>query len=163
MNTTPTPDRQNKNNNLPPSYVQSINLSALQKIYPVISSVLLCCGTVEMYTFKNGQSEEKDRQGIKGPLFLVQTQLKTLWLVILNQDKTGSYRWEINENTKYSDTDRSLTVSTSEDNKEVQFCFISTSDVKSAIKSTLDRIRSELDVTSKSEKLLKQAMTYCSN
>ncbi|KAL7718551.1 2-alkenal reductase [Entamoeba marina] len=151
---TPNADHNNK---LPTSYIQSYNLKVLQGLYPVISHIIHCCGVASVYEI----DDEIHDIDCRGPLFIVQTIHKELWMVVLNQSQYGTYRVEIDCNTQFQEKGRYLTLNTTNSQHSlVQFCFVAERPDDERAK-TVQHIRQELSQKVQVEKILQQTVAYC--
>ncbi|BFU18683.1 hypothetical protein EHI8A_032940 [Entamoeba histolytica HM-1:IMSS-B] len=156
----PIPDKQ-VSEIVTPSQIQLINLRALQGFFPIIESVIMNCGVVSVYELRSEGGKEITDVGCRGPLFLVQTRHKELWLVVLNQSSFGIYHTIVSEQTQFQQQDRYLTLTHLDNQCLVQFCFISQS-ANEECTNVVSRLRRELSDRVRFGRLLKQAVTYCS-
>ncbi|ELP90384.1 2-alkenal reductase, putative [Entamoeba invadens IP1] len=154
---TPTPDKKQPEQAMGPAQVQALNLQTLQGFYPHIESIAMNCGVVSVYEI-SAQTHDPD---CRGPLFLVQTREKEMWMIVLNQLGFGTYRISIDENTQFQEQDRYVTLKNDGDNVLVQFCFVS-QNAEDEREKAVKKLKNELRAVGKASTLLKHAVAYCS-
>ena len=141
------------------SQIHSINLKALKGFYPIINNIITTFGVVSVFEVNN-ETEEFVDIDCKGPLFLVETQTKELWFIVLNQTSLNVYKYPIHSTSKFIHQDGSLTLQ-SVDQPIIQFCFLDQNAEKTC-QNVVEKLKTEFNFSVRANRLLQTSLTYCS-